>query len=106
MLDFTSYELAQARGQRDDDYRERRERFEPRVFEREKEVNARTKHGLTEEQCGWLADAVHALRNCRKQLTAFLPRDQYERDPLDRVIQAAEKLSAENPIESEVSHAK
>jgi len=66
---------------------------------------ALTKHGLTEEQCGWLADAVHALRNCRKQLTAFLPRDQYERDPMDRVIQAAEKLAAEEVVEPEVVNA-
>jgi hypothetical protein len=68
-------------------------------------VAARTKHGLTEEQCGWLADAVHALQACRKQLTAFLPSDRYERDPLDRVIAAARKLSAEDVVEPEVVNA-
>ena len=65
-------------------------------------MTACTKHGLTEEQCGQLADAAHALQNCRKQLTAFLPRDQYERDPLERVIAAAQKLSAEDVVEPEV----
>lgn len=92
--DFTQYELAQARQERHAEYVAAREKHLPPPVK-----TPVTKHGLTEEQCGQLADAAHALRTCRRQLEPFLPVGKYESDPLEKVIQAAQRLAKEEVIQ-------